>query len=166
MIHRPSFTGARRVRDYVVGFRYRARLFRPPMETHDSAGYRFALEVTERPAGEADETHEANEASLLTVAAEAGPDGAADVLGLQVGGRREVHGSYGDIGDIDRFVERAADLVCAHLAVDRGTFRPIAGSEPPAPWAAIDPNTSPCLLCGAPLEVGDDHCVSCGAPAD
>ncbi len=163
MTDTPSFADARRVRDYVVGFRYRARLFRPPPVSDPASAFRFALSVTD---GSATTATANDEPPILVVTAEGEPGDDVNALMVHVGGRHEAQGVFADIRDIDGFLERAADLVCEHLAVDRGTFRPIPGSEPPAPWETRDPNTSPCRACGSPLAADDDHCGSCGALAE
>lgn len=159
----PTFTDARRVMDFTVGFRYRARLFRPPMAAVIASPippYRFALVVLGGPADAPESTP-----PVVCVTARDSSLGGPAVLGLHVADRYETHGSFDDITNIDGFVARAADLVCEHLGVDRGTFRPVPGSEAPAPWETVPADARLCVVCGAPIAGDDDCCAYCGGPA-
>lgn len=158
----PPLDDARRVMDFTVGFRYRARLFRPPMAlavSGEAPPYRFAIAVSNGP------TDPTNPPPFLYVTA-GDPRGGAAALGLHIAGRYEIHGAFDDLLNIDRFVDRAADVLCEHLGVDRGTFRPVPGSEAPAPWEALPADARLCIACGSPIEGDDDSCASCGAPAE
>ena len=161
MVDEP-IVGGRHVRDYSVGFRYRARLFRHALNlSHRAADSpRFALTVVEpypgAPGSEPD--------PILTVTADPVDDGAdGHELVLRSAGPAELFGPWDQLGDIEAFVDRAAEIVCAKLLVDRGTFRSIPGSEPPEPWQQVGPDARPCIVCGQVLEEGATACEYCGA---
>lgn len=161
---REPITGGQRVRDYTVGFRYQAHLFRHALDAAlAKAGEpRFALVVVDRDPA----TAEREPQPVLTVTAEPAVSDSDDhEIVLRNGTTVERQGSYDAPGDIEVFVERAAQLVCERLGVDRGTFRPVPGSEPPPPWQQTPADARLCRVCGQALPADAEHCQYCGAEA-
>ena len=151
-----------RVRDYTVGFRYHARLFRHALDASTATAHapRFALVVFDR----APDASPAGAEPVMAVTVEPRVTATDDYeLVLASETPPERHGRFDELGEIEAFVDRAAELVCARLGVDRATFRRVPGSEPPPPWQHTPTDARLCRACGQALPDGAEHCQYCGA---